>query len=93
MRVDNLTESEVKELELEAVRDIIKQNNAFDRHISQLERLIALEEITKSAALKYLNSPFLEKKVKALTEIKDLSERVENSIFSKDKDRAICSKE
>ena len=49
--------------------------------------------MTKSAALKYLNSPFLEKKVKALTEIKDLTERVENSIFSKEKDKAIATKE
>jgi len=50
----------------------------FLKHIDQLVFYRIKEEIDLNLALKFLKSPFLEKKLKGLNEINEISEKVDN---------------
>ena len=50
----------------------------FHKHIDQLVFYRIKEEIDLNLALKFLKSPFLEKKLKGLNEINEISEKVDN---------------
>lgn len=64
---------EIKEFELEMMREALAECKPIETYFlsRNTSLMVYLDSITMCVILKYLGSPYLEKKVKALTEIKE----------------------
>lgn len=78
-RFDNLRDDEIKELDKEIIRDILKllkdYLDLFDPQTA--DHTVEFYELT--IAEKYLKSPFLEKRVRGINDLKDIFHKVKNA--------------
>lgn len=88
MRVGSISNQEIKDCEIETIKEAINEQAYFFKKGISSEGLDKfLEEKQLALGLKFLRSPFLEKRVKGVTEIKDILERFETTkrrLVSKD---------
>ena len=78
-RLDNLTEIELKELDKEIIRetiDLLKEYISITDPVSS-NNVAELYEF--KVAIKYLRSPFFEKRVRGINDLKDLYYKVMHS--------------
>jgi hypothetical protein len=78
-RLDNLTDTELKEVEKEVPHKIINVVEAFVTICQPNTKVSEVSEIYElRIAKKYLTSPFFEKKIRGMAEFKDIFIKVQN---------------
>jgi hypothetical protein len=78
--VVNLTNSEIKDADIDTIRNVMNDTAYMFKKVltsDEIEQFI--EEKHKILSLKFIKAPFLEKRVKGVTDIKEMIERVENN--------------
>jgi hypothetical protein len=83
-RFSNISEKEIKDMNKESVSFLLKDIHYYLlKYFKKEEINKEIETIELNLALSFLKSPFLEKKLKGINEIKDICERLEISIVDK----------
>jgi hypothetical protein len=79
-RLDNLSESEIKESDKDILRGIIEVHKDYLMIIQpqDADKLSELKEL--QIAQKYLRCPFFEKRVRGINELKEIYQKVINSL-------------
>ena len=84
-RFTAIDEREIKDLDKDlAIKALHRGVQALYGYLNTYEVLRLKEELHLEIALKYFRSPFLEKKLKGITEIKEISEKVDASMCATD---------
>mmetsp|Transcript_29753 Transcript_29753/g.22069 ORF Transcript_29753/g.22069 Transcript_29753/m.22069 type:complete len:91 (-) Transcript_29753:91-363(-) len=78
-RLDNLTENEIKELDKEIIRDTISVLQDYIMLSSGPDPYEVAELYELKIAEKYLRSPFFEKRVRGINDLKEIFYKVKNS--------------
>lgn len=79
MRLDNLSENEIKELDKDILRDIIDVMKYYILVIDPQNADQIAEIYELKIAQKYLRCPFFEKRVRGINELKEIYYKVLNS--------------
>jgi hypothetical protein len=80
-RLDNLAESEIKELDkdiLKGIIDVLKEYMLVISPKQEAEKSAELREL--AVAEKYLRCPFFEKRVRGINELKEIYYKVQNTL-------------
>ena len=79
-RLDNLTEQEIKEIDRYVPRRVINILECFIKIYQPQTNVYEVSETYElRIAKKYLTSPFFEKRIRGMSEFKDIFIKVENS--------------
>ena len=78
-RLDNLTESEIKELDKEIIRDTIEVLQNYIKILEPDNGNSVAEIYELRIAQKYLRCPFFERRVRGINDLKDIFYKVSNS--------------
>ncbi len=74
----NLTEKEIKDIDKNFVYTFVNDVRiVLEKHFKEEEVCEFIEKIKLELSLRFLTSPFLEKRLKGINEIKEISERIE----------------
>ena len=79
-RFELITEKEIKDMDRDNVQKFLMEARLlFLKYFRRSEIIQIHEEIELNLALKFLTSPYLEKKLKGINEIKEISDKIEKS--------------
>ena len=79
-RLKNMSEKELKEIDKEIVGSVLNEfKDFFTLAMNETDTAELIESIQMQTALKFLKSTYLEKRLKGITEIKGMIERIETA--------------
>ena len=74
----NLTEKEIKDVDKNFLYTFVNDVRiVLEKHFKEEEVCEFIEKVKLELSLRFLTSPFLEKRLKGINEIKEISERIE----------------
>ena len=84
---ENLTDSEIKETQLEELKSLIRLMSDFKSRSSGCDRHEVLELYELEIAKRFLMCPYFEKRLKGMKEFKHIQEKVLNRVLRNPQDR------
>lgn len=81
-RINNITEKELKEIDKDSISRVLSEmKDFFTLSFTDLQTAEMIEMNQLNMALRFLKSTYLEKRLKGISDIKSMIERIENQHY------------